>query len=171
MWWSSNNPVFKTRLRVRRRRNKYLTLLKALLSVLSFCYFRRSLKMELASLNQLTVGEVEDKISVEKSALARTQKKKLDFFIPPRGKSTDHFFSLCPDHTSGDSCPLIRSLCLLDAQWTKANVSEGWCVSVDLLHLSNKRSLSSKVSKDKTFCKCFFFFPNVMKRNIRFVVF
>lgn len=58
-------------------------LLKALLSVLSFCYFRRSLKMELASLNQLTVGEVEDKISAEKSALARTQKKRLDFFIPP----------------------------------------------------------------------------------------
>lgn len=39
--------------------------------------------MELASLNQLTVGEVEDKISAEKSALARTQKKRLDFFIPP----------------------------------------------------------------------------------------
>lgn len=50
--------------------------------------------MELASLNQLTVGEVEDKISAEKSALARTQKKRLDFFIPTPGGSRQAIFFL-----------------------------------------------------------------------------
>lgn len=65
--------------------------------------------MELASLNQLTVGEVEDKISAEKSALAlaRTQKKRLDFFIPPPQGEVDRpfFFSLSRSHLWGQLSP------------------------------------------------------------------